>query len=126
MTKLKDYNPSVRHRGQIEQLIVKKVITDLLAAGFALTVDDGDGEGNQLLGVTEVVDAIMNTDEDRLYAYKRGEDKRCFGWILFIYGNDGWDVISDYTTNLEEILKPAHALAEKLENGNYKIVVKES
>jgi hypothetical protein len=35
------------------------------------------------------------------------------GWVLFIYGNDGWDVISDYTCNLEPIMGPANELSEQ-------------
>lgn len=34
---------------------------------------------------------------ERLYVFKPGE-KKPFAWVYFVYGNDGWDVISDYTT----------------------------
>jgi len=37
------------------------------------------------------------------------------GWVYFVYGNDGWDVVSDYTTNLEAVLKGSGELAERLE-----------
>ncbi len=47
------------------------------------------------------------------------------GWVRFIYGNDGWDVISDYTTNLEPVMKLVQPLIDRLENGNFEIVVKE-
>jgi len=35
--------------------------------------------------------------------------------VYFVLGNSGWDVISDYTTNLEALLAGANALAESLE-----------
>jgi hypothetical protein len=25
------------------------------------------------------------------------------GWVYCVFGNDGWDVISDYTTNLDDL-----------------------
>lgn len=37
------------------------------------------------------------------------------GWVRMIYGNDGWDVMADYTTNLEDVLTDANKLADKLE-----------
>ena len=30
--------------------------------------------------------------------------ERC--WVWFVYGNDGWDVVCDYTINLESIIDP--------------------
>jgi len=30
------------------------------------------------------------------------------------YGNDGWDVISDYTTNLEDTLAPLNKWCQEL------------
>lgn len=35
------------------------------------------------------------------------------GWVYVVMGNDGWDVISDYTTNLEPLMSGANRLAEK-------------
>jgi hypothetical protein len=32
-----------------------------------------------------------------------------------VYGNDGYDVISDYTVNLEDHLTEAHKLSEESE-----------
>lgn len=68
---------------------------------------------------------MFTTDEDYLFVYDPkqpdeddAEDGRAdankIGWIWFIYGNDGHDVVSDYTTNLEKVLQGATALAEEL------------
>ena len=35
--------------------------------------------------------------------------------MRLIYGNDGWDVVNDYTTNLEPLLAGATAEADRLE-----------
>lgn len=107
--------PAVLKRHKIERRIVLSAVDELLAHGFQLGVDDG---GHELaLQPTkdrqDIVDAMLNTDEDYLIAYKDG--KR-FGWIRFVYGNDGWDVICDNTTNLEPFLAKTDALAHSLED----------
>jgi hypothetical protein len=40
------------------------------------------------------------------------DDRDAHGWVRFVYGNDGWDVVSDYTTNLEPHMKNADKLAD--------------
>lgn len=122
MTPLANYDTSVRFRGQVEQLIVTKVVDLALAAGYRVSVDDGGEELPITKERAEVLNQLVNTDEDRLYVYRADID-RPFGWVYFVYGNDGFDVISDYTTNLEELLAPAHELANKLENGEFTITV---
>ena len=55
----------------------------------------------------------METDDDYLFVYKAGQSER-FGWVRFVYGNDGYDVISDYTINLEKTLKGVNVFAERM------------
>lgn len=105
--------PEVRRRQRVERAIVQRVVKDALAAGYALDVDDG-GDEPAVKGATTLkaaMDALMNTDDDRLIL-RRGKGR---GWVRFVYGNGGWDVISDYTTNLDDLLARANALAERLE-----------
>ena len=65
--------------------------------------------------------AMFTTDEDRLWFSRpedenlKGSPERNHGWVYFVYSNDGHDVISDYTTNLEGLLKKANLLADKYE-----------
>ena len=37
------------------------------------------------------------------------------GWVWFVYGNDGYDVISDYTANekIEALMVNVNKLADK-------------
>ena len=80
-----------------------------------------DGEEIALEASTDVraiIAAMFSTDEDYLFAMTPGEDgklKRA-GWVRFIYGNTGFDVINDYTTNLETVLAGTNALADQLES----------
>lgn len=40
-------------------------------------------------------------------------DNRPNAWVKLVYGNDGWDVICDYTINLETIIDPINDYSMK-------------
>ena len=64
----------------------------------------------------EIIAALFSTDEDYLYIHRPGGVYvPHIGWIRLIYGNNGWDVVSDYTVDLDDWLAPITALAERLE-----------
>jgi hypothetical protein len=93
---------SVAMRQRVEKSIARVLVRDIIAAGYLINIDNG-GDGYELPQPTNSRKLVMNTmfatDEERLYVFKPGEEKP-FAWVYFVYGNDGWDVISDYTTNL--------------------------
>jgi hypothetical protein len=93
-------------RRLVEKEIATAVVVALLNEGFTLAVDNGDNNGKEYEIVsriaTRVVTALFETDEAHLYAVK---DHKPIGWVYFVYGNDGWDVISDYTTNLTKFIE---------------------
>lgn len=98
-------------RLEVERRIAQQAIADLLEAGYTLGVNDGEEITiKESTDAEAVLKAMATTDEDYLLAYRDG--KRV-GWVRFIYGNDGWDVINDYTTNLEEALTKTTALTDK-------------
>lgn len=106
---------SVKMRQLVEKEIVECVVDDALKAGYLLAVYSGEEttERSRRRGI--VLKAMMKTDEDYLL-FSRAEDlddARVHGWVRFIYGNDGWDVVSDYTVNLEPVMAGAHAIANK-------------
>ena len=103
----------VRARIAIERKIVTRLIDDLLAAGCELRVYDESEYEPWTRSRAEVIDDTMNADEDILYV-RRASDGLS-GWVHLVYGNDGWDVISDYSTNLEPLLAGVNAYAEPLE-----------
>ena len=111
--------PAVRARRAIERRIIRQVCKSALAAGYAVSVDCGEGlEIRRSCSVNKIMAAIMATDEDRLLFHKPiatgGHEKAAFAWAYLVYGNDGWDVVSDYSTNIEDMMKPANELAERL------------
>lgn len=102
MQKLSD-NPKVAARQMVERKIAKLTIEVLLKAGFSLGVNDGE---EQVLSFSkdarEVFEAMFTTDEDLLLIFEPARDpndadKRPDMWVRFVYGNDGWDVIADYS-----------------------------
>lgn len=103
---------TVQARIAIEKRIVRRVIDDALKDGFALSVDDGEEVTvDRSTDAEKIMGATMTTDEDALIFYKGGER---VGTVWFVYGNDGFDVISNYTVSLEDALAGANALAESL------------
>lgn len=104
---------SVRLRRLVELAIVRKVATDLIADGYLITVDDGDDEPvRNSKDLDAIIDAAFAVDEAYLRVRKPGMPVRSF--VRLIYGNTGWDVVSDYGTDLEEVLKPSSEYADQM------------
>lgn len=94
---------SVKMRQEVERKIAEATVNSLLQAGFAISVDNGGNEYELASSKDSaaILAAMFLCDEDRLYTHRDGESDP-FGWVYFVYGNDGWDVINDYTVNLEQ------------------------
>ena len=109
----------------LEKLVLKSAIAELLSHGFSLSVNDG--EETTLVRSFDpdaIFGAMMTTDEDYLHAHRpdgklnapgTGEAYDSFGWVRFIYGNDGWDVINDYSHRLEPYLVKTNALIDEMQ-----------
>ena len=105
---------SANLRQRVERSIVDRTVDVLLAAGYQLSVHDGEQVTVERSSDAEKIKAaLMTTDEDNLLAYEKDAEGDHYSWVRFVYGNDGWDVISDYGMSLEEVLKPVNEYAEK-------------
>lgn len=93
----------VKMRQLVEREIATSVVDALLRADFEVGIDNGGDEFELANSVDRdaILKAMFQTDEERVYAIK---NKQHFGWVYLVYGNDGWDVISDYTVNLEAFI----------------------
>lgn len=106
-------------RIMVEARIVRKTVRALLKAGFQLNVDNG-GDCEELAHATDdrhaLLAVLMDTDDEYLTVYRPGRDTRV-GWVRFVYGNGGWDVISDYICHLplEEAIQPVLDYASSLQ-----------
>jgi hypothetical protein len=113
-------NKQIRKRIAIETRIVRKVIRAGIKAGYHLAVYDGE-EFHPVMPERELMALLFNLDDAWLEFYTEpkpkvlGEAPKAWfarptthakGWVRFVFGNDGWDVICDYTTNLSELLEP--------------------
>lgn len=110
----------------IEKRIVRRFVKDALAQGkrLAVSLERGYDVEDMLLGsrdVKAIMDEAFAGDEAHIFVQPgigpTVEDGSVLseGWVYIVLGNDGWDVISDYTVNLEPLLAGANALAEKEE-----------
>jgi hypothetical protein len=92
----------VGKRQAAEWAIVSAFVKTALKAGHTLGVFDGEEVVlKHSSSYKAVMAAIMSTDDDYIFVYPVGATTGPrIGWVRLIYGNSGWDVISDYTTNL--------------------------
>ncbi len=122
----KDLPYEVRNRIRIERLVVSRFVKDALRAGHRLAVsyERGYDLDEMLIGSTnyrKIMEAAFAGDECHIFVqYKTGPTVTkgvvmSKGWVYFVFGNGGWDVISDYTVNLEKLLEGAEEVARKYE-----------
>lgn len=117
-------SPATLKRIQLEQRIVRKVVDALLKAGYALATDQGDhrfyDEVNPTTKRSDILADCGETDDEYLGVFKAEEatgERRVvqpLGYVYFVYGDNGHDVISDYTVNLEAVLQPVLDYCDRL------------
>ena len=105
-----------------EESIMRRAIADLIAAGHALTVFDGECQTvKRSRDESAIFAAMRTTDSDTLLTHKptanetaaaRYENHGRDSFVLFVYGNDACDLIADYGVSLESVLSGALALQE--------------
>jgi hypothetical protein len=107
---------NVETRCKIEARIAKSIVKSGLAKGYAVSVNDG-GEWvvKRSTDAKDIIAALFSTDAD--YIRFRTASGERVGTVFLVYGNDGWDVINDYTDTeaMRAVLTDANALADKLE-----------
>lgn len=115
-------------RLRIERKVMRRTVTDLIAAGYKVSIDNGEYyEIVNSVSVNDIMEKVMLTDEDYVYAskedapveYDEERDVTHAGpfdvFVRFIYGNSGTDVINDYSTSLSAIIDPICDWAEGLD-----------
>lgn len=102
---IRKHDPSVRGRAMIELAIVNALIQAAKDNGYRFEGEDID-TGND----DDLKSSLFNLDDCRLHLFDSSDSY--VGWIFLVFGNDGYDLVSDYTTNLETFLAPVSAVAE--------------
>ena len=132
---------AICQRIALEKTVVEKTVDVLLSAGYALATNQGDGTDANVPYIptrdrAEILKELMEVDDEFLGVFdmatvespaaptaedpnpparRRDGGPLPFAWVRFVYGNDGWDVISDYTTNLDAVLRPVNAYCHEVE-----------
>jgi hypothetical protein len=110
---------SVKMRQLVEREIATQIVKDLLKAGYSLGVNDGEETTiHHSKDAARIMASMFTTDEDYVLVYVKGDDKKDIRpqyWARLIYGNDGWDVLSDYSQHLEPVIGKGTA-TEKLQD----------
>lgn len=120
--------PDTARRLTIEGRVVSKLIKHALKAGYTVSVYDGEEFPlKYATSYAKIIDACFSTDSDVLVFRRNDAAKHdgigtYVGRVILIYGNEGYDVISDYAggDDLEGFsawLKPVEDYAEALGNG---------
>jgi biotin carboxylase len=113
-------NPKLRLRILIERAIIRRAVEDILAAGYLVSVYYGDDDyGIRRSANRDAIMAEVGACDEEWLNVMRADDTaksgyRLVGTIELVYGNDGWDVIADYHSGLEQVLKGANDLATAL------------
>lgn len=108
-------SPEIAKRIDIERQIVSKFVRIALKAGYMISVYDGEEVCLQRSTSHDaVMGAIQSTDEDVLILRHQSHPESR-STVHLVYGNDGWDVIADYTVDLEYLMPEVNALADRLE-----------
>jgi hypothetical protein len=105
---------------QIEAQIVSMIIDSCFSSGYAVRIYDGELWASSIYDTKEEhLASIHNTDMESLVVFNRDTRKRV-GSIELVYGNDGCDVIHDYTDNIEinDILSEVFAWIDEHEENN--------
>lgn len=103
-------------RIMIERRICSALIKQVLADGHALSVFDGEEwTVDNSRKAPLIRDSLFTTDGDELVVSDLSGKR--IGWFALVYGNDGYDVISDYTANeyCNSVYERLRPLIEKIE-----------
>ena len=104
-----------------EMQVIGRLIDDSIREGYTLSVNDGEvWTVKRSTNKKEILEALRTTDSDTL-RIRYNEDKLTD--VMLVYGNDGYDVIADYTLSatdtsrnerIERLMSGCDDLADKL------------
>lgn len=115
----------IMRRILVERAIVREAVQNTIermhheGRGYTISVFDGEDYPIRYSGDVDAIMAEIGAcDEEHLVFRRTGVDgeRPKVGSAFLVYGNDGWDVIADYsaTPEIEKLLQPANKLGEEL------------
>jgi len=108
---------TLNRRIEVEKLIIESAIRTAIAQGFVLRRVHHEDAVNVATVEQALAEAFVCDDAHIIFDNPLGPDGKSVGsaWIHAVYGNSGWDVISDYTTNLDDVIKAIDPLVTQFE-----------
>ena len=103
----------VRHRRSIELKIVRETLRQLRGVGMELAADNGEDQTHYGVIDQELIENLFATDEAQLLTRAHGVTP---SFVYFVFGNDGYDVISDYGVSLEGTMEKVMKYVDGLED----------
>lgn len=107
---LAHHDVKVRARARIEMKIVDSIIASAKRDGYKLVVTDYEPD-DDMNG--DIRAQLFNLDDAHVLVIDGNGNQ--LGWVYLVFGNDGYDLVSDYTLSLESFLEDTNKLANKLE-----------
>lgn len=104
-TRFREFITRAIKANPVEARITRKVVTALAGTNPIVKVRDSEGGYVRVSTVQDVLDQVFNLE----WCYLTTADG---AWVMLVSGND-YDMISDYTTDLEDALAPVNAWVEK-------------
>lgn len=106
-------------RLEAERRMARALVKACLDRGHLISVNDGEEwVVHRSANKAEIMKALFSTDEDYLHLRSPAGEK--LGWFRLIYGNEGYDVVSDHSSNdicdaiWNEVISP---LSDKISAG---------
>lgn len=100
-----------------ERQIVEAVVDRALRLGYGIAVWNGGDlpELDTNVDREQILEALFATDEETLEL--RTADGAYYGFVRFVYGNDGWDVLCDHSASMDAdgFMTPVNEVIERLE-----------
>jgi hypothetical protein len=100
----------------MERQIVEALVNEAFKRGFTKIIIDNGGDDEEQITCTdtkEVMASIRQTDEEHLFFVH--PDVAKMPCVYLVYGNDGYDVIADHSSSLNEMIDTIQPLIDTLE-----------
>jgi hypothetical protein len=116
-------DPRVQSRIKIEVKVLKSVIERVLATGnWRLdSVDDGGDEVTKVTTVKEALEVVFGVDDARIWFQCTVAPERPLAYVYAVLGNDGWDVVNDWSISPHGFDEAVEAATNVNDNGDEEV-----
>lgn len=102
---------------EIDRLVAERIVDTMLDAGFSVSVWDCEDQPEMYVHPStdkkQIMDEMFTVQDEILFFYKPNRLAYPYGSVRLIYGQSGWDVVNDYSMNIESLIEPILDWAEE-------------